>query len=141
MWYYLSPRYFARFLPWLLNLYLGNISFNRKARVPFTNTNIASQPWKVLSASASLIDNTFIFLLTILSKSYRAEVTDVSDHFCHFALWLLLRKRPIERKKTRKRGFSQFSAERFNSDLSSVDWDNIMSKKSNNIDYLFSTCS
>ena len=42
------------------------------------------------------------------------------------------------KKKTRKRDFSQFSAERCNSDLSSVDWDNIISTKSNNIDYLFS---
>ena len=91
---------------------------------------------RVHRASASLIDNIFVNNLEQVLQSGNI-ITDVSDHFCQFCIMTSVKEKAHSKKKIRKRDFSH--SERFNSDLSSVDWDNIISTKSNNIDDLFST--
>ena len=83
-----------------------------------------------IEPTATLIDNIFINNpeQVLLSGNI---ITDVSDHFSQFCILSSVKsvKESNITKIIRKRDFSHFSAESFNSDLSAVHWENILFNK------------
>ena len=96
------------------------------------------KPTRVHRTTATLIDNIFVNNPEQVLMSGNI-ITDVSDHFSQFCILSSAKEKSNIKKTIRKRDFSHFSSESFNSDLSAVDWENILLTKSNNIDDLFST--
>ena len=78
------------------------------------------------------------FYLAIIDVMVNNIITDVSYHFSQFCILKSKRDKPVK-KTIKKRDFSQFSSEEFNTDLSAIDWDAIIASKTNNIDELFSS--
>ena len=96
------------------------------------------KPTRVHRTTATLIDNIFVNNPEQVLMSGNI-ITDVSDHFSQFCILSSAKEKSNIKKTIRKRDFSHFSSESFNSDLSAVDWENILLTKSNNINDLFST--
>ena len=77
------------------------------------------KPTRVRSTSATLIDNIFINNPDQVVASGNIN-SDISDHFSQFCILKSMRDK-IKIKKLKVRGFSRFSRDNFDSDLSNVD--------------------
>lgn len=95
------------------------------------------KPTRVHRTSATLIDNIFVNNPDQVLVSGNI-ITDVSDHFSQFCIMSSARDKVTE-NIIKKRDFSQFSADHFNSELSRVDWNDILSTRGNDVDKLFSS--
>ena len=56
-------------------------------------------------------------------------ISDISDHFSQFCILKSMRDK-IKKNKSKVRDFSRFSRDSFNVDLSYVDWNALLDKKS-----------
>ena len=65
-------------------------------------------------------------------------ISDISDHFSQFCILMSMRDK-IKKTKSKVRDFSRFSRDSFNADLSNVDWNALLDKKSCDVDNLFSS--
>ena len=96
------------------------------------------KPTRVCTNSATLIDNVFV------SNPEQVQISgnlssDMSDHFFQFCIIKSVREKTAKLHKTKIRDYSRFSADCFNDDLFQVDWNNILSNASNDIDKMFSS--
>ena len=94
------------------------------------------KPTRVRSTSATLIDNIFINNPDQVLASGNI-ISDISDYFSQFCIVKSIRDK-IKKNKTKVRDFSRFSRDSFNADLSNVDWNALLDKKSCDVDNLFS---
>ena len=96
------------------------------------------KPTRVRNTSATLIDNIFVNNPEQVKFSGNL-ISDISDHFSQFCIMKSVREKPTKVQKTKFRDYSRFSADRFNDDLSQLDWNNILSNANNDMDKLFSS--
>ena len=82
------------------------------------------KPTGVRSTSATLIDNIFINNADQIVASGNI-ISDISDHFSQSCIPKSIRDK-IKIKKSKVRDFSRFSRDRFNADLSNVDWNALL---------------
>ena len=95
------------------------------------------KPTRVRSSSATLIDNIFINNPEQVMACGNI-VSDISDHFSQFCILKTMKDR-VKVNKSKVRDFSRFSADRFNAELSEVDWNAIAETKSSDVNELFSS--
>ena len=95
------------------------------------------KPTRVRSTSATLIDNIFINNPDQVVVSGNI-ISDISDHFSHFCILKSMRDK-IQIKKTKVRDFSRFSRDSFEADLSNVNWNALLNKRTCDADNLFSS--
>ena len=95
------------------------------------------KPTRVRSTSATLIDNIFINNPDQIVASGNI-ISDISDHFSQFCILKSMRDK-VKKNKSKVRDFSRFSRDSFNADLSNVDWNALLDKKSCDVDNLFSS--
>ena len=97
------------------------------------------KPTRVRTNSATLIDNIFVNNPEQVQISGNL-ISGISDHFSQFCIIKSVRKKPAKLHtvcKTKIRDYSRFSVDCFNDDLFQVDWNNILSNASNDIDKMF----
>ena len=95
------------------------------------------KPTRVRSTSATLIDNIFINNPDQVVVSGNI-ISDISDHFSQFCILKSMRDK-IQIKKTKVRDFSRFSRDSFEADLSNVNWNALLNKRTCDADDLFSS--
>ena len=95
------------------------------------------KPTHVRTTSATLIDNIFINNPDKLLTSGNI-ISDVSDHFSQFCITTDAKDKTIKRNSAKIRDYLGFSVEKFNNDLSQVDWDKLGGSR-NGVNKLFST--
>jgi len=87
-------------------------------------TPTIDKPSRVYNNSATLIDN---ILVTDPDQviSIGNAISDISDHFSQYCI-LNSSRLKFEHRNTKFRDYSQFSSDKFNSDLSQIDWNTIL---------------
>ena len=95
------------------------------------------KPTRVRSTSATLIDNIFINNPDQVVVSGNI-ISDISDHFSQFCILKSMRDK-IQIKKTKVRDFSRFPRDSFEADLSNVNWNALLNKRTCDADNLFSS--
>ena len=95
------------------------------------------KPTRVRSTSATLIDNIFTNNPDQVVVSGNI-ISDISDHFSQFCILKSMRDK-IQIKKTKVRDFSRFSRDSFEADLSNVNWNALLNKRTCDADNLFSS--
>ena len=105
--------------------------------MPFAVIPTIDKPTQVRSSSATLINNIFINNPDQVVTCGNI-VSDISDHFSQFCI-LKSVKDKVKVNKFKVRNFSQFSADCFNAELSQVDWNAIVERKSCDVNDLFSS--
>ena len=94
---------------------------------------------RVSSSSATLIDNIFINNPDQVGTCGNIHVVShISDHFSQFCI-LKSVKNKAKVNKFKEQNFSQFSADRFNTELSQMDWNAIVETKLCDVNDLFSS--
>ena len=94
-------------------------------------------PTRVRSTSATLIDNIFINNPDQVVVSGNI-ISAISDHFSQFCILKSMRDK-IQIKKTKVKDFSRFSRDSFEADLSNVNWNALLNKRTCDADNLFSS--
>ena len=113
-----TTRYSHDFLVALQNCYL---------------TPTIDKPTRIRNNSATLIDNIFVNNPKQVQFSGNL-ITDLSDHFAQFCIMKSVREKPTNFQNTKVRDYSQFTADRFNYDLSQVEWSSVLSNAINDMD-------
>ena len=88
------------------------------------------KPTHVHRASATLIDNIFVNNPDRPLASGNI-ISDISDHFSQFCITTSAKDKLQQVKNIKIRDYSKFSADRFNDELSEVDWNQIIANGTN----------
>ena len=95
------------------------------------------KPTRVHRNSATLIDNIFVNTPDRIIACGNI-ISDISDHFSQFCIVKSAKDNTVP-KTVKMRDFSKFCADRFNSDLAGVQWDNILIHGQNDVNKMFSS--
>ena len=96
------------------------------------------KPTRVHRTSATLIDNIFVNNPDKLLASGNI-VSDISDHFSQFCITTSAKDKFRQVKNVKIRDYSRFSGDRFNDDLTEVDWDQLIANGATCVNKLFSS--
>ena len=96
------------------------------------------KPTRVHRTSATLIDNIFVNNPDKLIASGNI-ISDISDHFSQFCITKSAKDKLQQVKSIKIRGYSKYSADRFNDELSEADWNPIITNGTNCANKLFSS--
>ena len=96
------------------------------------------KPTRLHRTSATLIDNIFVNNLDKLLASGNI-ISDISDHFSQFCIRTSAKDKFRQVKNVKIRDYSRFSVDRFNDELSEIDWDQIIANGANCVNKLFSS--
>ena len=96
------------------------------------------KPTRVHRTSATLIDNIFVNNPDKLLASGNI-ISDISDHFSQFCITTSAKDKFRQVKNVKIRDYSRFSVDRFNDELSEIDWDPIIANGANCVNKLFSS--
>ena len=96
------------------------------------------KPTRVHRTSATLIDNIFVNNPDKLLASGN-NISDISGHFSQFCITTSAKDKLRHVKNVKIRDYSRFSVDRFNDELSEIDWDQIIANGANFVNKLFSS--
>ena len=96
------------------------------------------KPTRVHRTSATLIDNIFVNNPDKLLASGNI-ISHISDHFSQFCITTSAKDKFRQVKNVKIRHYSRFSVDRFNDELSEIDWDQIIANGANCVNKLFSS--
>ena len=96
------------------------------------------KPTRLHRTSATLIDNIFVNNPDKLLASGNI-ISDISDHFSQFCITTSAKDKFRQVKNVKIRDYSRFSVDRFNDELSEIDWDQIIANGANCVNKLFSS--
>ena len=94
------------------------------------------KPTRVHRTSATMIDNIFVNPNKLLASG---NISDISDHFSQFCITTSAKDNSQQFKNIEIRDYSKLSADRFNDELSEVDWNQIIVNGTNCANKLFSS--
>ena len=96
------------------------------------------KPTRLHRTSATLIDNIFVNNPDKLLARGNI-ISDISDHFSQFCITTSAKDKFWQVKNVKIRDYSRFSVDRFNDELSEIDWDQIIANGANCVNKLFSS--
>ena len=96
------------------------------------------KPTRLHRTSATLIDNIFVNNPDKLLASGNI-ISDISDHFSQFCITTSAKDKFRQVKNVKIRDYLRFSVDRFNDELSEIDWDQIIANGANCVNKLFSS--